>query len=48
MSFGTIITLATAIHYPELPAGLILSEVDARFNKEQFLKKPYNRSWTTK
>ena len=38
MSFGASVALKTAIDYPDFSAGLILSEVDARFNKEQFLK----------
>lgn len=37
MSFGATVALNFAVNHPHMPAGLVLSEVDARFNKPQFM-----------
>lgn len=37
MSFGATITMRVAIDFPELPAGIILSEADARYEETRFL-----------
>jgi proline iminopeptidase len=39
MSFGSAVAMRVAIDFPNLPAGLVLAEVDARFNKTKFLEK---------